>query len=168
MRFLASKKYPKNQSIIKNCASCTLTYTPLEAYDGDAQGGKKSMEKYDYMEVMKNDIREYLAENFDLDVVDDRDKLEEWLNDELWTADSITGNASGSYFFSTWKAEEAIAHNLDLLAEVWDEFGYVINPFSKGAEWCDVLIRCYLLSRAIGEVLDELEQEDPSKIGWLL
>lgn len=30
----------------------------------------------------------------------------------------------------------------------------------KGAEACDVTIRCYLLGQAISEVLDEIETEE--------
>lgn len=54
----------------------------------------------------------------------------------------MTGNASGSYTFSTWEAEENICHNLDLLAEA-----------------CDVTIRCYLLGQAIAEALEEIADE---------
>lgn len=32
------------------------------------------------------------------------DELREALNDELWVCDHVTGNASGSYTFSTWQA----------------------------------------------------------------
>lgn len=51
------------------------------------------------------------------------DELAMFLDEELWTYDSVTGNASGSYFCNAWKAEEAICHNLDLLEEVAEEFG---------------------------------------------
>lgn len=38
-----------------------------------------------------------------------------------------------------------------------EEFGQPdINIIEKGAEWCDVIIRCYLLSQTIAEVLDDL------------
>ena len=82
------------------------------------------------------------------------------LNDELWIEDSVTGNASGSYYCNAYKAEESIAHNLDLLEEALDEFGQNnINVIEKGAEWADVTIRCYLLGLAIYEVLDDLEED---------
>ena len=127
-------------------------------------GGKEKvlkMKKYNYFEAVKNDIREYLENEIDLaDWEGQRYELEEALNDDLWTVDSVTGNASGSYTFNTWKAEENLAHNLDLLAEALDAFGcdnsYLLN---NGAEAADVTIRCYLLSQAIAEVLDELEIE---------
>ena len=91
---------------------------------------------------------------------DDRDELEEVSYDELMLYDSVTGNASGSYYFNTWKAEEALCHNWDLLAEACEEFGQDIGEAVKrGAEFCDVTIRCYLLSQAIAAALDELEEE---------
>lgn len=116
---------------------------------------------YDYREAVKDDVRNYIAENITIEAYKgQRDELEEMLNEDLWTADSVTGNGSGSYTFSTWEAEENLCHNLDLLEEALDEFGrdkgYLLE---EGAEAADVTIRCYLLSSAISEVLDELEDE---------
>lgn len=58
------------------------------------------MEKYDYKENIKNDIKSYIVDN-DIDVnSDDFDQNE--LYDNLFCEDSVTGNASGSYTFNTW------------------------------------------------------------------
>ena len=114
---------------------------------------------YNYMEAMTEDIREYIKNEVTLSDYSDRDELEEHLNETLWIEDSVTGNASGSYTFSTYQAEEYICHNLDLLTEAVKEFGCDENVLEKGAEWCDVTIRCYLLGQAIAEVLDDLEEE---------
>lgn len=116
---------------------------------------------YDYREAMTEDVKEWIKENIDLtEWTEDREGLEQQLNDDLWTEDSITGNASGSYYYcNSYKAEESIAHNWDLLNEALDEFGQNdINVIKKGAEWADVTIRCYLLWSVISEVLDELEE----------
>lgn len=117
------------------------------------------MEKYNYLEAVKDDVRDFINSEEDLFInYPDREELEEYLNDILWTDDSVTGNGSGSYFFNTFKAEKAIAHNWDLLEDALNEFGENnINPIEKGAEWCDVTIRCYLLNQAINEVLDEFD-----------
>lgn len=121
------------------------------------------MEKYDYLESMTNDIIDYIRDNYTDEAIrselNERIEWEENLNDDLWTEDRITGNASGSYTFSTYKAEEYICHNLDLLAEAMEEFGDDRNALKKGAEWCDVTIRCYLLNQAISNALDTLETE---------
>ena len=115
---------------------------------------------YDYLEEMKSDIKDYLEEN-GLSLKDySREDLEEKLNEDLWCEDSVTGNASGSYYCNAYKAEEAIAHNWDLLGEAMNEFGCEVSMIEKGPEWCDVTIRCYLLGQAISEVLDELEEEE--------
>lgn len=117
------------------------------------------MERYDYYEVVKNDIKEYIKEN-DIDVTSedfDRDEL----CDHLWVDDSVTGNGSGSYTFSTYQAEENLCHNWDLLEEALEDFGQTdTNILEKGAEWCDVTIRCYLLGQCLDEVIDEIEEEE--------
>ena len=117
------------------------------------------MTNYNYLENIKADVKEYIDNETNLKDFSDREELEEKLNDTLWTEDSVTGNASGSYYCNSWKAEEALAHNWDLLAEAMKEFGCEVDLLEKGAEWADVTIRCYLLGQAIGEVLDEMEEE---------
>lgn len=113
---------------------------------------------YDYFSNICQDIRDYIAENITLSDFSGREELEETLNDDLWVCDSVTGNASGSYYSSSYKAEEALSHNWDLLAEALAEFGESVDVLGKGPEWCDVSIRCYLLSRCISSVLDEMEE----------
>ena len=118
------------------------------------------MEKYNYLEQVTEDAKEAILENIEYWDFTDREELEEVAHDELWVDDSVTGNGSGSYFFSTGKAEEALCHNLDLLNEACEEFGEDIGEAVKqGAEACDVTIRCYLLGQAIAAALDELEEE---------
>lgn len=107
------------------------------------------MKNYNYYESMKEDIKEYLKETEERDF--------NTLYDDMFIDDSITGNASGSYTFSTYEAEENICHNLDLLKEACDEFCCGIPD---GAEACDVTIRCYLLGQVLTEVLEELEEEE--------
>ncbi len=95
---------------------------------------------YDYREAVKNDVLDYIRNEIDFTEFEDMEDLETFLNDELWTDDSVTGNASGSYTFNTWEAEENICHNLDLLEEALREFGsgasYLIE---HGAEAADVV-----------------------------
>lgn len=119
------------------------------------------MTNYNYLEAVTSDVLDYIKEEINLDEwKGNREGLEEKLNDELWTVDSVTGNASGSYTFNTWEAEENLAHNWDLLAEALDESGQDgTDVLRQGAEAMDVTIRCYLLGQAIAEALDELEEE---------
>lgn len=114
------------------------------------------MEKYDYREAVCEDIRNYLSEN-DIHVNEfNRESIEEDLRAKLFCEDCVTGNASGSYTFNTWRAEENLCHNMDLLKEACHEFG--CQPEFDNAEWCDVIIRCYLLSECLSQVLDEEEE----------
>lgn len=118
------------------------------------------MEKYDYLEAVKEDVLNYINENNIVVTSENRDEVEQDLNDTLFTCDSVTGNASGSYTFNTWTAEEYLCHNWDLLGEALTEFGCNMSYLERGAEECDVTIRCYLLGQAISEVLDEVETEE--------
>ena len=119
------------------------------------------MKNYNYLEQVTSDAKEAILENMEYWSFDNREELEEVANDKLWADDSVTGSGSGSYYFNTWKAEEALCHNWDLLAEACEEFGQDIGEAVKqGAEACDVTIRCYLFSQAIAAALDELEEED--------
>ena len=122
------------------------------------------MERYDYFAAMKTDVLEYSKEEYTTEelkaLLADRDELYDKLNDDLWVCDAVTGNASGSYTFSTWKAEENLCHNLDLLKDALEEFGGdYATSLERGAEFCDVTIRCYLLGSVLYQVLDELEKE---------
>lgn len=123
-------------------------------------------EKYNYLEAVTADVLDYIAANNITVTSENRDEIEQQLNDELFTCDSVTGNASGSYTFSTWQAEENICHNLELLAEACEEFGSdTAKLLSDGAEACDVTIRCYLLGQAIAAALDEVETEETAIVG---
>lgn len=117
------------------------------------------MEKYDYLSAVESDVREYIENNVNFHDYSDLDEMKEDLNEKLFVEDSVTGNASGSYTFNAWKAEEYLCHNLDLLAEANEEFGGNSDILSNGAEMCDVTIRCYLLGQAIENVAPDMWQD---------
>lgn len=114
---------------------------------------------YNYREEMAQDIKEYIRENESEFEGLDIDELRDKLYDDLWTEDSVTGNASGSYTFNRFRAEEYIKDNLDLLGEAYEELS---TPEDLGRELIDqnyesmdVTIRCYLLYQIIDEVLED-------------
>lgn len=117
------------------------------------------MEKYDYLSAVESDVREYIEYNVNFHDYSDLDEMKEDLNEKLSVDDSVTGNASGSYTFNAWKAEEYLCHNLDLLAEANEAFGGSSDILSDGAETCDVTIRCYLLGQAIENVAPDMWQD---------
>lgn len=128
--------------------------------------------RYDYQYRIKVDIEDYLFENMEREEIykrykEDPDELREWLNEQCWVADSVTGNASGSYTFNRWQAEEYVKENLPLCVEAMQEFCQLDELGKKIAnsewEYLDVTIRCYLLSCIIDEVLESLE-DDPEYI----
>lgn len=115
--------------------------------------------KYNYFENVKEDVKEAIKERYSLKELEYLDTSD--LYDDLFIEDSVTGNASGSYTFSTYEAEENIAHNLDLLKEAIEEFGGEYGEaLEKGAEFCDVTIRCYILGQVIEEAIEELQEEE--------
>ena len=60
---------------------------------------------YNYFEEIKEDVKEYLKGTSERDF--------QTLYDEMFINDSITGNASGSYTFNTWQAEENIRQRIE-------------------------------------------------------
>lgn len=116
------------------------------------------MERYDYQEAIKDDIRDYLK-NKGVGYVDPYGDERQELEDEMFVADSVTGNASGSYTFSAWTAEENLCHNLDLLKEALESFEGEFEFTSPESN--DVTIRCYLLNQCFTEVLEKWNEEHP-------
>lgn len=125
------------------------------------------MEKYNYKEAVTSDAANLINEN--LEYSDNlkgmtRDELAEWLRDAAWTADSVTGNGSGSYTFDAWKAEEYICHNLDLFRDALEEFGQPDDANKlTDPEYIDVTIRCYLLGQCIEEAIDASDWKEPEE-----
>ena len=124
------------------------------------------MEKYNYYEAVYNDTKEYMLDNIELsDYYDKEDnsfdlsELSDELNDRCWTADSVTGNASGSYTFNSWKAAEYLSHNWDLMEELTYDGLEPSERYRFDPEVWDVCIRCYLLPQVIADICKELEQE---------
>ena len=115
-----------------------------------------------YMEQMVDDIIDYIKEQQIKITEENRDELQEKLNHDLWCEDSVTGNASGSYFFNSWKAKECVMEDgekyiFDLVQDFEISSEEVAKHFLNGDwEWWDVSIRCYLLGSAIDEALDAI------------
>lgn len=117
---------------------------------------------YNYYEEVLQAVEEAVNDGYSPEMLEpvDLEDFAEKLNDALWVDDSVTGNASGSFFFNSYKAEEALAGNWDLAAEALVEFGYDdVDAFHKGAEWVDVSIRCYLLNSCISDYIERNEDE---------
>ena len=120
-----------------------------------------------YNDEVKADVIEWINENIDYiddDVKADKDDFFEYLNDNLWTADSVTGNGSGSYTFSRSKAMENVFADIETVKDALKEFCVPAETIAEkflesDFEYFDVTARCYVLGSAIYEVLEEMEEE---------
>lgn len=124
-------------------------------------------EFYDYREAVKNSVIDWLKDNREEVEAkrsqEDEADFEEWVVDECIISDSVTGNVSGSYTFDAWCAEEYLCHNLDLLVEAINEYGDaedIGQAIMRGAEYCDVIIRCHMLYKVVGQAIEEFFEED--------
>ena len=113
----------------------------------------------EYQEEVKSDAMDAIKEN--LEYNDSWDEM----YDNLFMDDSVTGNASGSYYFNSHKAAEAIS-GIIFDSDAVDEFkamGYDGIPTEEGAETCDVIARCICLGLVSGELeeyYDSLTEQD--------
>lgn len=115
---------------------------------------------YNYLEELKSDVRNYIKEvASDYMDCEDMDELRDSLYDNLWDEDSVTGNGSGSYTFNREKAKEYVSDNMDLMVEAYKDLdsieSLVDDLEALDFETIDVTIRCYLLSQALDEVLED-------------
>ena len=115
---------------------------------------------YNYLEELKSDVKNYINEvASDYMDCEDMDELRDELYDNLWDEDSVTGNGSGSYTCNSEKAKEYVSDNMNLMVEAYKDFdsieSLVDDLEALDFETIDVTIRCYLLSQALDEVLED-------------
>lgn len=120
---------------------------------------------YDYYDAVKEDVKNYIDDELTLSNYNDKNELAQYLQDFLWAEDSVTGNASGSYTFNRYDAEENLCHNWDILEEIAEDWGTASLDFFN-PESLDVSIRCYFLNNAISEVLDDMEDNGELPKEW--
>ena len=121
---------------------------------------------YNYREAVEKDIREWMEENPELwESEDDMDEVYEIISEAVWTADSVTGNASGSYTFNRFRARQYFFEdeNSDEYISDMINAGFIASQDFAGAvsesnwEAIDVSIRCYLVSECLSKILDEMK-----------
>ena len=111
---------------------------------------------YNYHIAVKDDIREYIKENYGSVT----EKMRAEIFDTILGEDSVTGNASGSYTMHRAIAKEYVIENIDLLRKAVDKYGFNKKDIgerflSEQWEYLDVLIRLYL----VGEYFDDIFSE---------
>jgi hypothetical protein len=120
----------------------------------------------DYRTAVREAIEQYLEDNEQYINMADFDSAEdfgEWLNDTLWTEDSVTGNGSGSYFCNSAESKEAVLADVETALEAIREFdggrGECAEAFLNEAwEFIDVTARCYVLGECIADYISENEE----------
>lgn len=131
------------------------------------------MEKYDYRRAIIDDLKDWIINETDIieeGVVDGRDDdLYNWIYDEVFDEDSITGN--GTYYYGTEEfCSECLSGNFDLLYEAMHEFAIdneiniLISHYENKdlARYFDCTIRCYLLMDCIYKAVEEILLERPN------
>lgn len=113
------------------------------------------MEIYNYKEAIQNDIREYITKNVDIKQYPNKESAFNDLFKKMYNS-KITGGESQSYFWDSTEAEQALIGNWGLIAEAFRNLGLAQNPILKGAEWCDAVIRQYLLKGELRKVLKDI------------
>lgn len=111
---------------------------------------------YNYHEAVKDDIREYIKENYGAVI----EKMRAVVFDTILREDGVTGDSSGSYTMNRATAKEYVIENIDLLEKVVNEYGFDKKDIGEqflSEEWeqFDVLIRLYL----VGEYFDDIFSE---------
>lgn len=122
------------------------------------------MKSYNYLEAVTADVIDFIREEVNSSDYENREALSEFLNDELWICDSVTGNASGSYTFNSYKAKEFVFADPDTVSEALKEFCVEAATISEKFlnqdwEYFDVTARCYVLGHAIEAAIDSIKNE---------
>ena len=123
------------------------------------------MEKYNYWKEVANDVECWMDKDgdpFDLSQFEDREEAANYLYNELWDQDEITGN--GGFFYDNEEScEEYLCHNIDLIIDACEyyyaDFNILKKHYKKGTlmRYLDATIRCYVLGDAIEEALKTWE-----------
>lgn len=124
---------------------------------------------YNYLEAMIEDITEWMEyNNFDLSEYTDIDEAHEYLHDELWDEDDVTGNGEMGYATKV-DYENYLCHNWDALIDAVENFcidaNEIINLLEKHnvvaiLQYCDTLIRLNTLDMAIDIALEDWSNKE--------
>lgn len=122
------------------------------------------MEKYNYIEVVKENVRSYIRDNMKvLEYISRKEKEETICNGVLTEYMNPLLAQKNKKFadIENWIAEEHLCHNFDLLFEAVNMFGLDFEKTLTGQPaYADGIVRCFVVERAVSEVLDEYEDLD--------
>ena len=124
------------------------------------------MEKYDYKRAVTDDVKDWIINNSDIPEEGFYDELYDWIYDEVFAEDSITGNGL-NYYGTEEFCSECLSGNFDLLYDaahefcIDDEINILISHYEDKdlARYFDCTIRCYILMDCIYIAIEELITE---------
>lgn len=131
----------------------------------------KTIAYQNFIDEVRNDLKDFILDRWSKNEIKDLDS--DYVYDEAFIADRVTGNGSGSYFFNARKAKESIFEmDDDLLMETISEFDIDMGEHWGDWEYLDVSVRCYVLGQIdieelLDEILKETEEEDESGIIYI-
>lgn len=142
-----------------------LSLVPEWKFQDISQGcplrqSESDTEKFDYRKALRQEIREcVLFYNAHRDGVMDkfetRQEAFEYLYNETLQEERVMSGVFAAYP----QIEKNLNGNYDLLSDALERVPNLggVNPLKQGAEYCDRLIRFYLLSECVSAVLDEIK-----------
>lgn len=119
-----------------------------------------------YINDLLDDIRDWIDSNIDYTEYDSIEDLRDYLNDELWSIDSITGNgpSMGYYANKKYAKEMFVENGIDEFDKIRKEFDIpkaevLQHLLNSDWDWFDASIRCYLLGECIDNVLEDIRED---------
>ncbi|WP_251573993.1 hypothetical protein [Limosilactobacillus agrestimuris] len=124
----------------------------------DSHYDVENIKIYNYLDEETKDVVSYIKGNLDLSTLiklsnHDRDALISSITELLDAEDSITGNGSGSYSCNELKAERCLYGNWKLIQEAITTICPDSNVTDCSPEQLDVLVRVYVLEKAVDKAL---------------
>lgn len=115
---------------------------------------------YSYYEALYHDALRYIDDNYDVDELGEQNKwdaetLEQIFTDDMWAVDEVTGNGPDGYWDNITQAEDALAHNWNLIKMAANEFGG-IDKHNCDPKSIDAMCRIYLLPDVITEIVQDI------------
>ena len=149
----------ENEKLKKKLQESEKSISKLSEYYADSQRQLAEYEHYDYEYEVKNDCIDTIKDRIEQGYIKPGmtyDEVYDKLYEDFFMSDRVTGNASGSYTFNSFKAAHYISSNLWLLKEALEEFG---KPFNlddlNSPEGLDVTIRCHMLGQVLADAIEE-------------
>ena len=149
----------ENEELRKKLQESEKSISKLSEYYADCQRQLAEYEHYDYEYEVKNDCIDTIKDRIEDGYIKPGMTYEEVydkLYEDFFMSDRVTGNASGSYTFNSFKAAHYISSNLWLLKEALEEFGKSFDLDDLDSpEGLDVTIRCHMLGQVLADAIEE-------------